>query len=393
MKLRKSSVEVLGLSLAGAIGLTTMAVFAACGGTSDPSTTDAGSSDGATQETSASSDGSSATCTSDPSTAAHVSAVVDAANALLAKLTTDQQKTVQYTSSLANAEQWSNLPTSMIPRNGVKLGDMSTEARTAALALIQLAAGSTGGTLFTELAAADQWLVTNGGAPTSSYGDGLYYVAFVGTPSTSTAWTLQIAGHHLAYNFSYAAQCTSATPLFDGVEPTSWDDGTTHAPLEAQRATVVALLATLTGTADAKLSGTYSDLIAGPANQNGKGDSRYPNLGYPTGTIGRGVAGSSLSTAQRALLKTTLEAWVKNVADPISSVLLAQYESDAALDATFVAYSGSADLSTQASYFRIDGPRAWIEFTVQGGILYKNKVHYHTIWRDKVADYGAQWQQ
>jgi hypothetical protein len=100
---------------------------------------------------------------------------------------------------------------------------------------------------------------------------------------------------------------------------------------------------------------------------------------------------SSLSSEQRALVKTAIEAWVKNVADPVSSVLLAAYESDEAFAQTYVGYSGSTDLSTSASYVRIDGPRVWIEFSVQGGVVYRDIVHFHTIWRDKVADYGAEY--
>ncbi len=33
---------------------------------------------------------------------------------------------------------------------------------------------------------------------------------------------------------------------------------------------------------------------------------------------------------------------------------------------------------------RIDGPRVWIEFATQGSD------HYHTIWRDRLTDYGAE---
>jgi hypothetical protein len=97
------------------------------------------------------------------------------------------------------------------------------------------------------------------------------------------------------------------------------------------------------------------------------------------------------SADTQALAKTAIEAWVKNVADPISAALLADYESKGALAQTYVAYSGAADLSTQTSYFRIDGPRVWIEFTIQGGIVYHDRVHFHTIWRDKAADYGAEY--
>lgn len=332
----------------------------------------------------------SAGCTADPSTASNTEAVVQAANALLAKLTTEQQSAIQYDVALANARQWSNLPTTFVPRNGVMIGDMSADAQSAAEALVAVAAGNTGATLFSELRAADQYLITNGGANANDYGNGRYYFAFVGTPSTSSTWMLQVAGHHLAYNFSYNAPCTSATPLFDGVEPTSWTDSASHAPLEAQRASIVALLAAISANADAKLSGTFSDLIAGPSGNTG--DSKYPsNLSYPTGTSGRGALVSSLTADQQTLVKAVIESWVKNVADPVSSVLLTQYESDAAFAETYVGYSGSADLSTQASYFRVDGPRVWIELTVQGGIVYHNKVHFHTIWRDKIADYGAEY--
>ena len=38
----------------------------------------------------------------------------------------------------------------------------------------------------------------------------------------------------------------------------------------------------------------------------------------------------------------------------------------------------------------MDGPRIWIEFGVQQGVLYNAQVHYHSIWRDKTADYGGQ---
>jgi Protein of unknown function (DUF3500) len=31
----------------------------------------------------------------------------------------------------------------------------------------------------------------------------------------------------------------------------------------------------------------------------------------------------------------------------------------------------------------------WIEFSVQRGIIINSDIHYHTIWRDKLADYGG----
>jgi hypothetical protein len=219
-----------------------------------------------------------------------------------------------------------------------------------------------------------------------------------GTPSTTAAWMLQIAGHHFVYNFSYNSACTSATPLFDGAQPAVWTDanGQTQDPIAPQREAMTALF-TAVG-AGAQLSGTFSDMINGPGSlsggpgggMSGGGDTKYPSsLTYPTGTTGRGVAVATLTAEQKALVKTAIEAWVKNVADPIAAPLLALYESDEALAETYVGYSGAADLSSTQSYGRIDGPRVWIEFTVQEGTTGGQQGHYHTIWRDKAADYGA----
>ncbi|MEW5852789.1 MAG: DUF3500 domain-containing protein [Myxococcota bacterium] len=363
---------------------------------STSSSSSSSSTGGTTSSSGASGSGGTADCTNSATTFDNTAAVVGAANALLAALTEEQRTAIQYETTLANAQQWSNFPITFVQRNGVRIGDMSAEAQTAAQALVDVAAGATGSTLLTEAREADEWLVTDGNASSTDYGRGLYYFSIHGTPSTTSAWMLQIAGHHLAYNFTYNGRCTSATPLFDGVEPTTWTDGNgqSHAPLEAQRAAGVALLASV-GTA-AQLTGTFSDLVNGPAGGGpgggGGGDTKYPSsLVYPSGTTGRGVAVSTLSADQKELVKTAMAAWVNNVADPVAAALLADYQSDEALNETYVGYSGSADLTTQSSYFRIDGPRVWIEFSVQGGIVYRDRVHYHTIWRDKASDYGAEY--
>jgi hypothetical protein len=394
--------------VAGLLGMA-VAMLYACSDSGGTTATDAGADGPGTNDSAtAGSDGaatlpgdggpSGASCQSDPGTATNGAAVVAAANALLAALTPAQQTAIKYDKTLPNAEQWSNLPTTFVKRNGVKIGDMSAEAQAAAVALAQAAAGPTGSTLFSEIREADEFLVTDGKASAIDYGRGLYYFSIHGTPSASAAWMLQIAGHHLAYNFTYGGKCTSATPLFDGVEPTTWTDGagTNHAPLEAQRATLVALLASMAALPEAQLAGTFSDLINGPVGGGPGGgtggDTKYPaSLSYPTGTTGRGVSGAALSADQKTLLKRAIEAWVKNAADPVSAAILSQYESEQGLAQTYVAYSGSPDLTTQASYARIDGPRVWIEFTVQGGIVYRSQVHYHTIWRDKASDYGAEY--
>ena len=117
---------------------------------------------------------------------------------------------------------------------------------------------------------------------------------------------------------------------------------------------------------------------------------------------------SSLSATEKAYVKAAVAAWVNTQANDISTSLLNDYLSDAALNSTYIGYSyGSgttaalftADVnnaysnpatSTANSYLRIDGPRVWIEFVVQTAVAYSSQgwVHYHSVWRDKLADYG-----
>jgi hypothetical protein len=366
--------------LAGLFGLGGVLLFA-CAGDDPPFAKVTEAPSGMTEQ-------AAPTCTSDPRTAQNTAAVVDAATTFLARLTPAQRAAVLIEKTLPNAQRWSNVP-GPYHRNGVRLGDMNADARAAAVALVEVAAGPTGAALFSDIREADEYLVIDGDAPRVRYGRGMYFFSIHGTPSTSSAWMLQVDGHHLAYNFMYSGHCTSATPLFDGVEPASWTDANgAHAPLDPQISAFVALLSAVRWLPGAKLAASQGELVNGPVYEQ-SADTRYPTgLVYPTGPSGRGAG--SMSAGQKALVKTVIEAWVNNAAEPVARALLDEYESDEALAQTFVAYAGSSDLTTAGSYARIDGPRVWIEVSVRSGVIYDNRGHYHTLWRDKVADYGAE---
>lgn len=408
-------------------------------------------------------------------TGTNTPAVVAAANAFLATLSADQKTvatsnasatTVLFDYTLDNAIQWTNLPGS---RHGLRLNTstLTTAQLAAANAVIAQSLSAAGITMMTELRAADDVLAsaqTSGGgmgggaggtppagadptaggtAPTGTpptgtdpgtgtpptggtggaggvggYGSGQYSIAFIGTPSKTGKWMLQLVGHHLAYNISYNATQVSATPNFLGVEPPNWSvdasgavtvtaaattPGVQHAPMEKQRKAAYDLAESIqadaAASAAAKLSGTFTDVVMGAS---GNTDANFKSLAYPT--TSRGLQYSAMSAAQKTYVRAAIAAWVNNQASDVAAPLLAAYLADDALNATYVAYGvgqgGKADfgaypnaaaapLNTQHSYIRIDGPRVWIEFVVQQGVLYTSNIHYHTIWRDKTADYGG----
>lgn len=319
--------------------------------------------------------------TTDCSSNTGTALVVCLANAYYATLSTTQQASTLYSYTLANAEIWSNLPGPS--RNGLKFSALSTDQATAGLALIKAALSSDGGTRFDQLRIADDYLNTAGGG--SAYGSGNYYIAFLGSPSTTSVWQLQVGGHHYALNVTYNGKYTSATPFFLGVEPTSFTSGgTTYTVLEKQRAAAYALTQSLSGNTAALLSGTFDDVVMGVGSSGH--DTNYPQT-YPTS--GRGVLYSSLSTAQQTLIKTFIEAWINDQNSTTAAALLPVYEDATALASTYVGYAGTNNLTTQGDYIRVDGPRVWIEFVCQNGVVISGKIHYHSIWRDKTADYGG----
>ena len=165
-----------------------------------------------------------------PDSPVTASDVVTKALAFKALLTTAQQATLEkaYTASLAR--KWSNLPCGSGCRNGIQFSTLTSDQLTAALAVIQAAMGTVaneGSDEFNQIRAADAYLGANGGG--GGYSSGIYFIAFLNTPSTTGGWMLQFGGHHYAANISYNnGHVVGTTPHFYGLEPTSFTvSGTT----------------------------------------------------------------------------------------------------------------------------------------------------------------------
>lgn len=159
-----------------------------------------------------------------------------------------------------------------------------------------------------------------------------------------------------------------------GVEPISFtSSGTTVQAMATRQQALLAMLSGLSSTqlASAKISG-ISDLVVGPQE-----DGNYPTQS--------GLAVSSLSDTQKALVKAAIATYAS---DANGTGQYDAYTTDTALASTTIAWSNYSDLATKGSYVRIDGPRVWIEFSVQAGVVLSAN-HYHSVWRDKTYDYGG----
>ncbi|WP_436530200.1 DUF3500 domain-containing protein [Actinoplanes sp. HUAS TT8] len=360
-----------------------------------------------------------------------VAGVVAAANAFLGTLTSDEKAVAQLDLTQEKAVAWSNLPCGSSCRPGVMFGDLTDLQVAAGKSVLMTALGTGSGTGYQrvlQIFAADGYLGgvqasqgtgsgpgggmsgfpggsggppggmpgsggpdgggmpgasgdSSGGGGLGGYDSGNYYLAFLGTPSTTGTWQLHFGGHHLAVNLTYKdGKVEGASPFHVGVEPTSWTDtdGTRHEPLVDMKNAMVAMLAGLSSAEQtrAKISGTYSDIVLGPG-----ADGRFP-------ATRQGLVASGLSAGQKTLILNAIKPWVVNADDATATTLMSTYESE--MDRTYVGWSGHTTMTDHADYVRIDGPSVWVEFVCQNGVVIQNQIHYHTVYRDHTRDYGGE---
>jgi hypothetical protein len=316
-------------------------------------------------------------CTAGSSVA--TKAVCSAAESLLETLSPTQKNGVQFAFNRTTAStKWSNLPCGAACRNGLQFSTLTPAQLAAALNVAQAALSTAGYGTFDGIRVADDLLGSLG--PIATYNSGIYFIAFIGTPSSTGEWILQLGGHHYALNFYYHGAVESPTPYYTGINPHTFTfNGQSYAPLQSKTDAMKAMIAGLDTTqrAAAKLAGTFGDVLLGPGADNF----------FPTPT---GLRVSALAPTQQALVIDAMEAWVHDTPSGVAADFLAAYTNSGALENTYIGWAGSnANLASQGSYIRIDGARAWMEIVVQGPAATPGQVHYHAIWRDQSLDYGG----
>ncbi|WP_243657666.1 DUF3500 domain-containing protein [Parafrankia sp. BMG5.11] len=310
---------------------------------------------------------------------ANTTDVVTAAKTFLATLDADTAAKVSYDFTDNESRQtWSNFPAQQVPRKGVALSDLDTNAKAAAMALVKTMLSAEGYAQVQAIQEADDWLRENSASGTDSFGsDTDYYIAIYGTPSASDSFMVQFGGHHLARNYTYKGTTASITPDFTGTEPKSFTIGSTDVePMKEKAGTLFDVFDSLSEEQEsqAELSDTIDDILMGPGVDSGE----FPET--------QGVAVSDLSTDQQQLVLDAIGAWVDDAAPGVAASLMETYKSQ--LDQTYVAFANSDTIDGESTYLRIDGPRVWIELVNTRSQSTPN-VHYHGVYRDKNDDYGS----
>jgi len=211
-----------------------------------------------------------------------------------------------------------------------------------------------------------------GGGGGVRFGLDEYYIALLGSPSTTSPWMIQFGGHHLAINVTIAGSANVMTPSLPAAQPARYTlNGQTIRPLGKENDKAFALINALDPVQQkqAILNYQVSDLVLGPG-EDGK-------VIQPEGIIG-----SALNANQQAMLLDLAREWVGILNDEAANEKMAELKAN--LPRTYFAWSG-ATKNGGLAYFRIQGPTVVIEYAPQQGDL----DHIHTIYRDPTNDYGA----
>jgi len=310
--------------------------------------------------------------------------IVGAAQKVLSTLDDTRRAKVQFPFDGEQRTRWSNLPTGIFARDGVRLGDLTPPQRTAVMSLLETAFSASGYRKVTEIMRGDDMLLggagrggpRGGGAARGgrgpAFGSDEYYLAFVGPPSVTTPWILQFGGHHLAINVTIVGSNNVLTPSLPATQPARYVlNGQTIRPLGDENDKGFALINALDAAQQkqAVLNYRVSDLVLGPGAD---GKVIQPE----------GIPASALNASQQALLLDVAHEWVGILNDEAAAAKMAEIKAN--LPRTYFAWSG-ATKNGGLAYYRIQGPTLVIEYAPQQGDL----DHIHTIYRDPTNDYGA----
>ena len=304
--------------------------------------------------------------------------VVAAAEVFLATLDTGQRAKVVFEfSNNTQRVKWSNFPTGIFQRAGLRMGDLTQTQRDAAMAMVAATLSARGYQNVLDQVASDEVLKSTESNGNLNFGQDEFYVSILGAPSTSAAWMWQFGGHHLAVNATIVGKSITLAPSLTGGQPTQFQqNGQTVRTIGEDIDAAFKLVSALDAAQQKKaVVGTgYINLAVGPG-QDGK-------VMQP-----EGIKGSDLSADQKTLLLDVINQRVNLLNDEDSAEQIATIK--ATLDDTYFMWSGP---TTQdgAAYYRVQGPTVIIEFSPQsmGGNATN---HIHAMFRDPTNDYGAAW--
>ena len=304
----------------------------------------------------------------------------DAADAWLASLDAEQRARALFPVESEAWRRWSNIHP-FVMRHGVCLDTLSAAQRERALALLRATLSAQGFETARGVMRLNEVIREITGRD-EEYGEWLYWLSVMGTPSDDAPWGWQLDGHHLIVNGFVLGDQLVMTPTFMGSEPVAIDEGPYAGTrvFDREETDGLALVRALTDAQRAKtILGSELPVELFTAAFRDNLELRYQGLRF-----------GELSAAQQRLLLGLIDLYVGRMRSGHAAIKMDEVGRHLA-DLHFAWIGGVAEDSV--FYYRIHSPVVLIEFDHQRGIALDNdgpsRTHIHTVVRTPNGnDYG-----
>ena len=276
-----------------------------------------------------------------------------AAEKFLAALGEEQRRKTQFPVDDVEWRKWMNQ--SFYVRQGVGFNDMSAAQREAAFGLMRASLSAKGLQLSRDIMKLNHTLGELNHDNFVEYGEWLYWITVMGTPSASEPWGWQLDGHHLIINYFVLGDQVVMTPLFFGSEPARATSGKYRGTriMQEEQDAGLAFMKSLT-----QQQRTAATLRTSKDGNDNLTEAFKDNvvLDYA------GVPVRTLNATQKRQLLGLIGLYVHNMRDEHARVRID--EVNAHLDETYFAWIGGSE-SDSVYYYRIHSPVVLIEFDHQ----------------------------
>ena len=276
-----------------------------------------------------------------------------AAVAFLASLTDAQRAKTVFPVDDDEWRKWMNQH--FYVRQGVGFVEMNGSQRDAAFSLMRAALSAKGLKLSRDIMHLNETLGELNHNNFEDYGEWLYYVTVMGTPSSKEPWGFQVDGHHLIINYFVLGDQVVMSPFFVGSEPVIATSGKYKGTeiLQDEQNHGLALLRSLNPDQRAK-----AVLNVSKTGDNNVGEAFKDNvvLDYAGSPV------SGWTPAQKKLLSDLVYLYISNMDEGHARVKMDEVRQH--LDETYFAWIGGSD-DTSVFYYRIHSPVVLIEFDHQ----------------------------
>ena len=319
--------------------------------------------------------------------------IKDAADAFLAALDGEQGATATFPIDTDAWRRWYNIHP-FVMRHGLLLEELDAARREAALDILRASLSAGGFRLARDVMKLNHTIGEITGS-WDEYGEWVYFLSIMGTPSLDQPWGWQIDGHHLNLNCFILKDQLVMTPAFFGSEPVHAVTGAYAGTrvFQAEEQDGLELIRSLPPEQQQKAilapSILSTDLPPGrstPLDERIRAGAFHDNLRLPY----EGLRADELSAGRRDLLLRLVETYVGRMRPGHDTVKMEEVKRH--LDETSFAWMGGTD-EDSVFYYRVHSPVILIEFDHQRGIAFDNdepsRNHIHTIVRTPNGnDYG-----